>query len=135
MNDKQPGLFDFIKDLSYDKNYIFDDYSPGDFNAFMVNRGFSYYPDTILFASEMNKYPNLERKAQNDFYFYGLDKRKRFSKWFKPGKDESLDMIQERYQCNIERAKEYLTLFSPEDLKDLKKSLDKGGLQRGRKKK
>ena len=66
---KPPGLFDFIKDVSYEKKYLFDTYTPKDFNAFMVSRGFSYYPDSIMFASEMNKVPGLCQHAVHDFYF------------------------------------------------------------------
>ena len=126
----QPSLFDFVKDLSYEKKGLFDPLTPGDFNVFMVNRAFSMYPDTIFFANEMNMLSKLSPQAVNDFYFYGLDKKKRFSKWAKAEKFDIITLIQEKYQCNINRAKEIKGLMNAENEKDLIKELDKGGVSK-----
>jgi len=126
----QPGLFDFIKDLSNEKKYLFDPLTPGDFNVFMINRGFSQYPDTIFFANEMNMLSKLSPQAVNDFYFYGLDKKRRFSKWAKAEKFDIIPLIQEKYNCNINRAKEIKGLMNDENEKALIKELDKGGFSK-----
>jgi len=56
---------------SLDKQYV----------AFMINRGLSYFSDTIHYANEMNINHTLPAKMQYDFYRNIIRPRKRFSKW------------------------------------------------------
>ena len=61
--------------------------------SYVVNRGFSYFEDTILHANEMNiRWPMLDNMAgaQFDYYRASLRKRKRFSKWHKAEPNEDL---------------------------------------------
>ena len=127
---KTPTLFDFVKDLSYDKKNLFDPLTPGDFNVFMINRAFSQYQDTIFFANEMNLLSKLSPQAVNDFYLHGLDKKRRFSKWAKAEKFDIIPLIQELYQCNINRAKEINGLMDDEARTNVIKRLYKGGLNK-----
>lgn len=98
------------------------------YNSFMVNRGLSYFQDTILYANEMNRASHLSPRMQYDFLRHGIRPRKRFSKWFKAipaGAD--LEIIMKHYGYSLERAQEVLPLFSKDDLASLHKLYDKGG--------
>ena len=54
------------------------------YSPFMVNRALSYHKDTVLYANEMNSYPNLDKKLQYDFYINIIRASKRpYSKWHK----------------------------------------------------
>ena len=57
----------------------------------MVNRGLSYFNDTILLANEMNYRHNIPARMQYDLLRTLGRKRKRFSKWFKAEKINDLE--------------------------------------------
>ena len=97
------------------------------YNAYIVNRGFTNFEDTILHANEMNQRHELFPAAQFDYYRAVLRKRKRFSKWPKADKNNDLDAIQEVYQCNRTVAKQYLKVLNEEQLQHVHDRLVTGG--------
>ena len=124
--------FDFMNAVSFTKaDIIKNDDNPEliekQYNAYIVNRGFTNFEDTILHANEMNQRHELFPAAQFDYYRAVLRKRKRFSKWPKADKDINLDAIQEVYQCNRTVAKQYLKVLNEEQLKDVHARLVTGG--------
>jgi hypothetical protein len=124
--------FDFIKSVSHSKKDLIreDDYPDQiekQYNAYIVNRGFSYFEDTILHANEMNMRAHLFNDAQYRYYLGVLRSRNRFSKWHKAEKNADLDAIQEVYSVNRTVAKMYLKTLSKEDLKRVHEKLEKGG--------
>ena len=124
--------FDFIKSVSHSKKDLIrgDDYPEQiekQYNAYILNRGFSYFEDTILHANEMNMRAHLFNDAQYRYYLGVLRSRNRFSKWHKAEKNIDLDAIQEVYSVNRTVAKMYLKTLSKEDLKRVHEKLQKGG--------
>lgn len=97
------------------------------YNAFIINRGFSLYEDTILHANEMNKHPGLYKDAQYKYYLGALRPRKRFNKWPKYPKDVVLDTIQKCYQCNRTVAKHFASILTSENITVINKIMDPGG--------
>lgn len=124
--------FDFINSASKSKkNLILDDEQPDvaekQYNAYIVNRGFALFSDTILHANEMNMRHNLFKSAQYHYYLGVLRPRDRRSKWPKLEKDTDIDNIQEYYQCNRVIAKQYLKVLPPEELQNINTKVSKGG--------
>ena len=120
--------FDYINDITYGKKGIMvDDIAEKEYNAFIINRGLSMYPDTILFANEMNINHTLDHRLQYDFFINIIRKRKRWSKWIKPQEITNLELIKEYYGYSNEKAKSVLSLFGPEQIADLKQRIYKGG--------
>ena len=97
------------------------------YNSFMTNRGLSFFPDTIMFANEMNLYYNADNKMKYDFFRLGIRKRKRFSKWWKPEKNDDVEIIMLAYKYSKAKAQEVLQLFSREQLDSLKEKMSEGG--------
>lgn len=98
------------------------------YNSFMINRGLSFFQDSILFANEMNIHHDLPPKMAYDFYRNSLRPRKRFSKWFKALPDSAdVELIKRRYGYSSAKAREALTLFDAAALKELRESMDVGG--------
>lgn len=98
------------------------------YEAYVVNRALSNVQDTVFFANEMNAAFNLPRQMQFDFYFFGLDKRKRYGKWHKNQDDTAtLDIIQEYLGCSKSKAKEVVDILKPH-IEEIKQELDKGGV-------
>lgn len=124
--------FDFIKSVSSSKEDLIKtadqpEYVEKQYNPFIVNRGFSYFNDTILHANEMNRAHGLFKDAQYRYYLGALRSRNRFSKWHKAEKSDELDNIQKLYQCNRTVAKQYLKVLSDKDLEEINKKVNKGG--------
>lgn len=130
MKDYSP--FDFMNAVSFTKeDLIRDNQNPEliekQYNAYIVNRGFANFEDTILHANEMNQRHELFPVAQFDYYRSVLRKRKRFSKWPKADKNVDLDAIQQVYQCNRTVAKMYLKTLNKDQLKTVHDRLVTGG--------
>jgi len=130
MKDISP--FDFMNAASFSKeDLIHDSDNPElaekQYNAYIVNRGFANFEDTILHANEMNQRHGLFAAAQFQYYRSVLRKRKRFSKWPKADKSADLDAIQQVYQCNRTVAKMYLKALSKDQLKVVHDKLVTGG--------
>jgi hypothetical protein len=98
------------------------------YNSFMINRGLSFFQDSILFANEMNIHHDLPAKMAYDFYRNSLRPRKRFSKWFKALPDsDDIELIKRRYGYSSAKARDVLHLYSDDDLKALRESMNVGG--------
>ena len=61
--------FQYLSAINDTKQDIMvDDISEKQYNAFMVNRGLSYFYDTVLLANEMNQRAHLDNRLQFDFF-------------------------------------------------------------------
>lgn len=125
--------FDFIKDISHEKNNLMvddvDHEIEKQYVSFIVNRGFSYFLDTVMIANEMNLNSHIDSKLQFDFLINTVRQKKRYSKWHKAEQNDDINMLKEYYGYNIHRAKEVLPLHSSDQLKIIREKLDKGGLK------
>ena len=120
--------FDYLNAInSTKKDIMVDDISEKDYNAFMVNRGLSYFADTVLYANEMNRLHHLDGRLQFDFFINIIRKRKRFSKWFKPEQISDLDVVKKYYGYSNEKARQILTLLTADNINELKNKVAKGG--------
>ena len=89
-----------------------------------MNRGLSLFPDSVLFANEMNLLPNLDKQMQYDFYMNILRKRRRFSKWPKKVSPENLELIQKVYKYSKEKALVALSILSDREIEILKEKYE-----------
>ena len=120
--------FDYLNAINTTKKDIMvDELAEKSYSPYMVNRGLSYFPDTILYANEMNKNHHIDHRLQFDFFINIIRKKKRFSKWAKPTEIENLDVIKEYYGYSNEKAKSVLSLFSDGQIETLKLRMYKGG--------
>ena len=120
--------FEIIKSISSTKKDVLE--NEKDYNAFMVNRGLSYFPDTVLYANEMNQYHHLDNRLQFDFLINIVRKRNRFSKWNKSIESENINAIKRYYDYSNEKARDVLPLLSNENLKTIRGRINHGGIQR-----
>ena len=98
--------FDIAKDLSSFKKRLITSENEKDYSPFMVNRFFSYFPDTIFYANDMNMNSGLDSLLQHDYYLRGVRKDQRYSKWTKKTKNDKIEAIQKYYGYGLEEAKE-----------------------------
>ena len=120
--------FELIKSISNTKKDILE--NEKDYNAFMVNRGLSYFPDTVIYANEMNRFHHLDGRLQYQFLINTIRKRNRFSKWNKSIESENINAIKQYYGYRNEKARDVLPLLSNENLKTIRGRIQHGGIQR-----
>ena len=120
--------FELIKSISSTKKDILE--NEKDYNAFMVNRGLSYFPDTVIYANEMNRFHHLDSRLQYQFLINTIRKRNRFSKWNKSIESENISAIKKFYGYSNEKARDVLPLLSNENLKTIRGRIQHGGIQR-----
>ena len=115
--------FDYVKSIN--QKIPEDDLSG--YVPFLTNRAFAMHMDTILLAEEMNYYHQLSPKLQYDFYYNAVRKGRRFGFPKKVEDPPNLEMVQTYYNYSRQKALEALQLLTPEQLSQIKATLDKGG--------
>lgn len=121
--------FDFINAINLTKKNLFEDQlAKKDYIPYIINRGLSYFPDTILYANEMNRHSGIPEDWQFFFFLNTIPKKKRFSKWHKKDAEtESLSLVKEYFGYSSEKANEALSILSEDQLVMIKEKLYKGG--------
>lgn len=124
------SFFDFLNAINDTKKDLIreDPLTEKDYVSFMINRGLSYFPDTILYANEMNQYASVPKTWQFDFYRLAIPKKKRFSKWHKRDQNsEELEVVMKEYNYSSQKAMQALELLTEEQIKELKEKYKTGG--------
>ena len=123
--------FEYIKAINDSKKDIMvDELSEKGYNPFIINRNFSFFIDTVLYANEMNRHHHLDNRLQFDFFINIIKKKKRFSKWMKPQDVENLELIKTYYGYSNDKAKSILSLLDNKQIEELKQRINQGGKSR-----
>ena len=122
-------LKDWLNSVNFTKeNLIEEDPSViKDYPPYIVNRCLSGHLDTVMFANEMNKFPNLDKDLQYSFYLNTLRKKRRFSPWLRKDKVTDLEIVKQYYGYSNEKASQVLKILSDEQIDFIKQRLDTGG--------
>jgi hypothetical protein len=119
--------WDFVKSIN-DKEYSFnEDIDKKDYSEYIINKAFSFFPDTIFLANELNMCPEIPAKQHYEFLYYATSKKRRFSKWVKPQRDADIVLLAQRLGIRYDRAVEIMDILTETELKNLMDSLDQGG--------
>lgn len=123
--------FDYVNAINFKKNILEEDpqaekeYKK---HSYIINKAFSYFPDTVMPANAMNERWDCPAKWQFHFFLNTITKGKRRSDWVKKEPTtEALKLVKEYFGYSSEKAKEALTILSQEDLKTIEEKLYKGG--------
>tara|TARA_Y200000002_G_C22144046_1_gene440121 strand:- start:134 stop:514 length:381 start_codon:yes stop_codon:yes gene_type:complete len=124
-------LKDWLNSINFTKeNLIEEDPSViKDYPPYIVNRCLSGHLDTVMFANEMNKFPNLDKDLQYHFFLNTLRKKKRFSPWLRKDKVTDLEIIKQYYGYSNEKALNALKILTPDQINFIKQRLDIGGIR------
>lgn len=128
--------FDFINDINFGKKNLLKDDEKGilekEYNSFIINRGLSYFSDTVLYANEMNLRHELDKRMQNDYLLHSIRPKKRFSKWAKNKKEERVDIIKQYFNYSNQKAREVLDIITDEEYNQIKQAFETGGTSKNR---
>lgn len=134
-----PNLIEFVDSLCVSGNNILltsEDikaYSP-----FAINRALAQSIDTIMFAAEANKRPNMSKEVHYAFLMSSVRKKKRYSKWAKKLEEENkevIEMISSYYQFSIEKARNALKCLTAEQIEQMINISNTGGTPKNAKQK
>jgi Bacteriophage clamp loader A subunit len=125
-----PDLFKEIVPsiLQTKKSVCNDEVDYKDYAPFMVNRALSYHMDCVLYAQEMNRYPQLDKDMQYSFLLNSIRPMKRkFQPWQKSTKDKDIECVKAYFGYSNQKAKEALRILTDEQIAEIKIRTDKGG--------
>lgn len=118
--------FDFVNSINYSKkNLMVDEQSEEEYIPFLTNRALSYFPDTILYAQEMNINGHIDKKLQYNYFINNIRPAKRFAKWIKKKENNDIEAIRKYYNYNYKMAKVAISILSEEQINIIKKKLEK----------
>ena len=100
------------------------------YSPFIVNRGLSFFMDTIFQANEVNVHFHLDSRLQFDYLLNSVRKKRRYSKWLKPEKLSDMDIVKEYYGFGNQKAKDALSILTKEQLDYIKDKLNQGGVEK-----
>jgi len=123
--------FDYLKAINETKEDVM--LTPQDerkYSSFIVNRGLSFFMDTIFQVNEMNRNHHLDSRLQFDYFLNTIRKKKRYSKWLKPEKLHNLNVVKEYYGFSNEKAKRALKILSDDQLAFINDKLNQGGAEK-----
>lgn len=126
---KKLELFDFV-DMIAKKKYEWNEDVESVYNTFIINKHFSYFPDSVFIANELNQYWELDKKMQFDLYYHMLPKAPRITKWAKKEAEDNEDKyLEELLHYSKEKIKAVKPILESNKnyKKVIKKYMDFGG--------
>jgi hypothetical protein len=98
------------------------------FSVYIILQHMSSFSDTIFISQTLNELSILPIELQFWFLYNSITKRKRFSKWIKRDSSPELKSIMSYYNCNIQRAAEYLDRLTKEEIIDIVSTVNQDGV-------
>ena len=124
--------FDYVSSITYNKTDMMtgtenDELAEAGYNPYLTNKSLSYFPDTLLYANEMNVLNHADNRLQYSYLLNSIRPKKRFSKWVKKQEDIDIEAIKQYYKYSTAKAEAALSLLSPQQINEIKRRLNKGG--------
>lgn len=124
--------FDFTNSINQTKQDLMrgtanDKIAEKSYSPFLTNRALSYHNDTVFYANEMNTRHHLDNLLQYDFLLNIVRPKKRYAKWSKKDNDGDVLIVKEYFGYNDAKARQALAILTPEQLTQIRITLQKGG--------
>jgi len=102
-----------------------------DYAPFIVNRALSLHLDCVLYVNEMNLRPFVDKDQQFQFLLNTIRPMKRkFQPWQKSEVDKDIECVKQYFGYSNEKAKEALRILTDEQIAEIKRKTDKGGVNK-----
>ena len=123
-------LTDYLTAINWSKKKLMDTDDEAwekKYPPYIINKGLSYFSDTVMMANEMNRLHHASKHMQFSFLINTIRSQKRVSKWLKASKIKDLDVVKQYFGYSNNRAREALSLLSKKQIDYIKEKLYKGG--------
>lgn len=126
------NAFDYVTAINFNKQDLMsgtdnDELAEAGYVPFLTNRSLSYFPETILYANEMNMQNHLDKKLQFHYLINSIRPKRRYSKWAKRQDSEDFEAVKQYFKYNNTKTEQALQLLSPDQIRTIKKKLTTGG--------
>jgi hypothetical protein len=125
--DTQPkssfSVWNFINDISFNKNYLLDETTERMYTPWTVNKNFASHIDTFNAAEFLNRNHHLDLKMQHDYMFYSVQaKKNRWKAWLKKTDAEKkehkiLEDVANVLNYNMQKTLQFWKMLSPKQRK------------------
>lgn len=124
-------LTDWLYSIILNKNNIMDKENEKKYPQFIINNILSKDRELIFYIDAINNL-NISNKMHYDFLLNAITKKKRFLQFPKKKIQESeiITFIKRYYNISYNRALKYYKFLDEEDINNLKKYFDEGGLKK-----
>lgn len=124
--------FDYINSISTNKKNMMresenDALAEKEYSAWMVNKGLSYFQDTVLHANLMNINHHLDKRPQYEFLLNSIRRNKRYAKWVKNENSSDLECVMQYFGYSNSKANDVMGLLTKEQLASIRNSFNTGG--------
>ena len=120
------GAWEFIAAINSGKDIIkTGEQQEKNYDPYITNRNYSLYVDTILYANEINKCYQLDKKLQFDYYLNTIRPMKRYAKWLRKEKAEYIADIMTYYKVSFSKANDISKILTQEQ-KEIIRRIIKG---------
>lgn len=124
--------FDYVNAINFTKHDLMtgtenDELAESGYVPFLTNRSLSNFPDTILYANEMNMKHHLDNKLQFHYLINSIRPKKRFSKWAKRQDSDDFEAVKAYFKYNNTKTEQALSLLTPDQIIKIKNKLKTGG--------
>lgn len=125
--------FDYVKDIQRNKKDIIRNSDNPEkaeslYNPFLINKALSFYPDSVLYANEMNVRPELDKLLQFDYLINSIRSMKRDHRWIKKSQEDSdAEMIAEYFNMSPNKVHEAMRVLTKDQIEQIRKRTIKGG--------
>lgn len=123
--------FDYVNSIVHKKNNMMkdtdnDELAEQAYVPYVVNKGLSYFVDTLMYANEMNALSFLDSKLQYDYLLNSIRPKKRYAKWVKNDEDSDLEMIKIYFNYSTKKALQALSVLSQEEKATIREKITRG---------
>jgi len=116
-------LTDYLTAINWSKKKLMDTDDEAwekKYPPYIINKGLSYFSDTVMMANEMNRLHHASKHMQFSFLINTIRSQKRFSKWLKASKIKDLDVIKQYFGYSNNRAREALSVLNKKQIDYIK---------------
>jgi len=103
-----------------------DELSEQSYVPYVVNKGLSYFVDTLMYANEMNISSFLDHKLQYEYLLNSIRPKKRYAKWVKNDEDSDLKMIEIYFNYSTKKALQAQSVLSQEEMVIIREKITRG---------
>jgi hypothetical protein len=125
--------FEYVKDIQQAKKDIVrksenPEKAEAMYDPYIVNKALSFYPDSVLYANEMNVHRGLDKLLQFDYLINSIRSMNRKHAWIKkPEADQNIALLKEYFGMSQRKAEEALRVLTKDQLTEIRKRSIKGG--------
>lgn len=125
--------FKFLNSINQNKTPLMDEdpLCEREYIPFLINRGLSYFVDTVVLANQMNQAHWLDKKTQFEYLRATVRPRKRFSKWHKPQENARIEALKTLYGYSESKARQVVDLVKEDDWTLIFDRISEGGVNSG----